>query len=202
MKALIIVSTLYNARELWGTMKILKNNDIDFEVISLNKNCIIQDEEGPETIKIHGSVDDFILRTIEDFDALFIISGALKETMDHWHHKKIRRIVNRFNEQEKVIAAICCSVPTIRYVCKGKKVAFFPLAESRALLKDAGAVDSKMSLMIDGRIITAETQIATKPWAQMAADVINGKEVELKQDFAFDVDDLILEARIRRRRKR
>ena len=38
-KALILVSTKYNARELWGTLKVFLNNGIDSDVISLKEDC-------------------------------------------------------------------------------------------------------------------------------------------------------------------
>lgn len=200
--ALIIVSTLYNARELWGAMKVLKNNDINVQVISLKPDCIIQDEEGPQTMKVHGTIQDFDLGDVPNFDALLIISGALKQTQAHWNNNKVKAIVEEFDKHEKIVSAICCSVPSIRWVCDGKKVAFFPLNRSMELMKSAGAEYTAMSVTWDDRIVTAEHQVATKQWAQTIAEKVHGKEVSYKQQFAFDVDAAIFKMKARKKRER
>lgn len=99
----------------------------------------------------------------------------MPDTEAYWKDQKVLDIFRVANEQQLPIAAICCSVPTIRYEAKGKKVSFFPLVRSREALQQAGAILQSVALTVDGNLVTAEHQVATQMWATEWCNLLEGK---------------------------
>lgn len=170
-KALLVVAQMFNGHELWMTMKVLAKAGIETEVISTNR--IMKDEVTMEQFVTERTIDDVDPNELDNFDGLMIISGNMKLTEAYWKNPRVLAYVKR--NQPKPTAAICCSVPTIRNVAKGKEVSFFPLMRSRDLLREAGAVLSNTSVSVDGNLVTAENQMLTEVWAEQFAALINGK---------------------------
>ncbi len=182
MKALIIVSRLFNGHELIGTLKQLSAAGFDWEIAS--RTLRIADELTGEAFEVNTTLED--LATIPDIGAicnvLYIISGNMKETEYHWRLPVVQRAVEEVYAAGGVVAAICCSAPCVRYIADGKKVTCFPLVRSKALLKDAGAIITGRSLEVDGRIVTAEHQMCTLAWTQAAIDIAQGKDPDIDLD--------------------
>jgi putative intracellular protease/amidase len=116
---------------------------------------------------------------VSGFDGLSVVSGNMADTEAYWTDRRVLGYVKSFDEREKPIAAICCSVPTIRNVAAGKRVSFYPLVRSRDLLHQAGAILQSVAVTVDGRLVTAEHQMATQVWAEAYVDVLMGRTPEL-----------------------
>lgn len=157
-------------------------SSIGYHIISAQK--IISDEITEEAHYANETLEEFDLTKVTEYTALLVISGNYMDTMFHWHHAKAQQIVKAFDEADKVIAAICCSVPTVRQVLRGKRTAAYPTFDAMDLLNEAGAVLTGMSVEVDGRYITAEHQMATDLWARTIVELIQGREVTLKLDGA------------------
>ena len=177
MKVLIVVARQYNGHELWTTLGILQENGIDFEVISTQTD--IKDEVTGQPNTIERTIDDVAVDEIGEFDGLAIVSGNMADTELYWDHEKVLAYVDEARRLDLVIAAICCSVPTVRNAAEGKTVSFYPLIRSRARLEDAGAICSNITISVDDRLVTAEHQMATQGWAGAFVKVLKGEDVDL-----------------------
>lgn len=182
MKALIIVSEFYNGHELFVTLHELLEAKYKWTILSSKE--IIEDEVTHKLFKIDGTYFDTKV-DVKEYDLLFVVSGALKPTKAHWTNPIVQDIVKRFFEADKVIAGICCSSPTVRVAANGKRVARFPLVAADELLKDAGAILTGKSVEVDGKLITAEHQMASQIWADAAIRVTNGEEVVIDYKETF-----------------
>lgn len=173
MKVLIIVARRYNGHELWTALGVLQQSGIDFEVISTS--TIIADEITKQPNTIERTLDE--VTSLEGFDGLMIVSGNMADTEAYWHDDRVQSLVSQ--AQDMPVAAICCSVPTIRTLAKGKRVSFFPLVRSRMLLSEHGADLQSVSISVDDNLVTAEHQMSTQVWAESFVKVLNGEEVDL-----------------------
>jgi putative intracellular protease/amidase len=177
VKVLIVVAQRYNGHELWTTLGILQEAGIDFEVISTMTN--IADEVTGQPNTIVRTIDDVDVAEIADFNGLAVVSGNMADTELYWDHEKVLAYVEEAKRLNLVIAAICCSVPTIRGAADGKTVSYYPLIRSAARLADAGAILSNITISVDGKLVTAEHQMASQGWAEAFVKVLKGEEVEL-----------------------
>lgn len=173
-RVLVVVARQFNGHELWTALGILKKTGHTFEVVSKDKH--ISDEVTGRRVHVHRTLYEANLMT-EPFDGLMFVSGNMKDTEEYWKNSKVQDLVHQAMERNLPIAAICCSVPTIRDAAKGKRVSFFPLLRSRELLRNAGAILSSVSLSVDGKLVTAEHQMMSQMWAEAYAKVLNGEEV-------------------------
>ncbi len=173
MRSLVVVAKRFNGHELWTTLKVLGANDIAYDVVSVADP--ISDEITGKTV--HPTVTfNKLSPYMEDYEALIFVSGNMKDTEFHWNHKWTQTAVEAAHMRELVIAAICCSVPTIRKAARDKRVSFFPLVRARVLLEAAGALLTNVSVSVDDRLVTAEHQMATQTWAGAIADVMHGRD--------------------------
>ena len=175
MNVLILVAEKYNGHELWVTLGVLQSRGHSFEVASTG--YLISDEVTGQPNKIGLLVSD--IKSVDKYDALMVVSGDMAKTEAYWTLPEAQKIVGWFFEQNKPIAAICCSVPTIRKAAKGKRVSYFPLIRSRELLEQAGAIPTTLSVTVDGTLVTAEHQMATQMWVESFCDVLEGKTPEI-----------------------
>jgi len=184
-KVLVVVSNRYNGHELWTTLGVLKHAQIQAVVVAIKP--VISDEITGFSVYTHDTVDAFDLTSMKDFCALLIVSGNMEDTEAHWRNEKIKRMVEEAMHADFVIAAICCSVPTIRYAAKGKHVSPFPLIRSKELLTQAGALISTLSVSVDGKLITAENQMVTQTWAECIVKCIQGEDASLNFNDVGDI---------------
>ena len=175
MNVLIVVARKYNGHELWVSLGVLQERGHTFEVISTDTN--IMDEVTFQRNTIERTIDD--VPNLDGFDALMFISGNMADTEAYWTDSRTLAYVSEAYEKDMPIAAICCSVPTVREAAKGKKVSFFPLIRSQKLLERAGAICQNVSITVDGNLVTAEHQMSTQVWVEAFCDVLEGKDPEL-----------------------
>jgi putative intracellular protease/amidase len=173
-RILVVCARRYNGHELWTALGVIKQRGHTFELISTD--YIIQDEITMQPNRIKRIIDEVEPREMEDFNAFMIVSGNMADTEAYWKHQRVQQYILNANEQGKPIAAICCSVPTIREAAYGKKVSFFPLVRSRQLLSDAGAILQTVALTRDSNLVTAEHQMASQMWAEEFCALIEGLE--------------------------
>lgn len=181
---LVICAKRYNGHELWTLLGVLQNRGHTFEVVS--QELLVRDELTlrPNTIK--RLVYDVSDSDATDFDAVCVVSGNMADTEAYWTDLHVLNLLTAFRRQDKVTAAICCSVPTLAPICEGVKVSYFPLMRSRDRLAEYGAILQPTSLTVDGNTITAENQMITEMWAEEICNVLEGKPQEhIMQDSGF-----------------
>jgi len=173
---LVVCARRYNGHELWTALGVIRQRGHTFELISTD--YIIQDEITMQPNRIKRTVDEVAAEEMKQFDAFMIVSGNMKDTEAYWMHDRVLSYIDTANEDSKPIAAICCSVPTVRHAATGKKVSFFPLVRSRQLLSEAGAQLQTVALTVDANLVTAEHQMASQMWAEEFCNMIEGKPPE------------------------
>jgi len=175
MRVLVLVARRYNGHELWVALGTMQNRGHTPEVASTSK--MIEDEVTGQRNTIELLISD--IDTIDPWDALMVVSGNMQDTEAYWHMPKVQEIVAQFKVADKPIAAICCSVPTIRLAAHGRKVSYFPLIRSAQLLEKAGAVLCNTSVSVDGNLVTAEHQMASQLWVESFCDILENKPVQI-----------------------
>lgn len=170
---LVICAKRYNGHELWTMLGVIQERGHTFEVVS--QSTLIRDELTLKPNTIKRTVYDVDPNEVEDFDAIVVVSGNMKDTEAYWTDNAVIGLLEEFNAAEKVCAAICCSVPTLGPVVNGIKVSYFPLIRSRHRLRDHGAILQNTSLTVDGRFITAENQMITEMWAEEICNRLEGR---------------------------
>ncbi len=163
-----------SGHELWTALGVIKQRGHTFELISTD--YVIQDEITMRPSRIKRVISEVDPTEIDHsgFDALMIVSGNMADTEAYWKHERVLEYVDAADTANLPIAAICCSVPTIRHAVGGKKVSFFPLVRSRHLLEDAGAILQTVALTRDKNLVTAEHQMASQMWAEEFCNLIEG----------------------------
>lgn len=170
---LVICAKRYNGHELWTLLGKLQGRHHSFEVVS--QDTLIKDELTlrPNTIaRTVWKVDP--VSEVGNFDAVCVVSGNMADTELYWKDKHVQKILETFRSEDKVVAAICCSVPTLAPVVEGIKVSFFPLMRSRDRLREYGAILQTTSLSVDKKTITAENQMITHMWGDEICNMLEG----------------------------
>ena len=162
--------------ELWTALGVMQQAGLEFEVVSTD--TFIQDEVTGQGNTITTTLDALDEEEVLKYDGLMIVSGNMKDTELYWTHPKVQAFVLYAHTADMPMAAICCSVPTIRLAANGKRVSFYPLVRSRALLQQAGAILSTVAISVDGKLVTAEHQMASQVWAEHFVKVMNGEETD------------------------
>jgi putative intracellular protease/amidase len=174
---LVVCARRYNGHELWTALGVIRSRGHTFELISTD--YVIQDEITMRPNRIKRTIDE--VPNVANFDALMIVSGNMKDTEAYWTDSRVLSYVTEANDRSLPIAAVCCSVPTIREAARDKRVSFFPLIRSRQLLEGAGAVLQTVALTVDQNLVTAEHQMASQMWAEEFCNLIEG----LPQEYFF-----------------
>lgn len=171
---LVVCARRYNGHELWTALGVIKQRGHTFELVSTD--YVIQDEITMRPNRIKRIIPEVDPVEIDEgkFDAFMIVSGNMDDTGAYWKHDRVLKYISTANTHSLPIAAICCSVPTIREAAGGKKVSFFPLVSSRRLLEDAGAILQTVALTTDQNLVTAEHQMASQMWAEEFCNLIEG----------------------------
>lgn len=171
---LVVCARQYNGHELWVALGVMASRGHTFDLLSTGK--IIEDEVTHQKNKIEMLVGDVDRSELgHKYGAFMIVSGNMADTEAYWKHPTVLGYIDAANKADLPIAAICCSVPTIRKAAKDKKVSFFPLVRSRVLLKEAGAILQTTALTRDQNLVTAEHQMASQMWAEEFCNLIEGK---------------------------
>lgn len=173
---LVVCAKRYNGHELWVLLGVLRQRGHTFEVVSQHET--IRDELTLRPNTISRTVWNVTTSDIEKFDAVTVVSGNMADTEAYWDDSHVQKLLQEARVQDKVIGAICCSVPTLASVVEGVKVSFYPLVRSRYRLESAGAILQTVALTRDGKTITAEHQMAAQMWAEEICNVLEGKPQE------------------------
>lgn len=112
-------------------------------------------------------------QNVQDYDAL-VVAGGMGSPDYLWNDSALLSLVKAFNEQQKVVAAICLSGAVLANagILKGKKATVWPADEALAIFQSAGVLYVQQNVVVDGTIITAPGPEAAKPFAQAIAEKV------------------------------
>lgn len=174
-RLLIACAKRYNGHELWTLLGVLQQRGHFFEVVS--QEHLIKDE-----LTLRPNIVDRTLYEVDpqeaasSFDAFVVVSGNMADTEAYWTDPHMEAMLKAFKNAGKVLAAICCSVPTLAPVVRGVEVSYFPLVRSKHRLSTHGAILKGVSLTVDvaARTVTAENQMMTQPWGDEICNMLEG----------------------------
>lgn len=174
-RILVVCARRYNGHELWTALGIFKRRGYAFDVASTE--LLIKDELTFQPNTIPRKVYDYpaTAETFQKYVALVVVSGNMGDTEAYWEDPHVQSLVKVADTEAKVVAAICCSVPTLWQVVQDTKVSFFPLQRSRRRLQAGGAILQNVAVTVDKNKVTAEHQMATQMWAEEICNRIEGK---------------------------
>ena len=113
---------------------------------------------------------------IDDYVGIVIVGGV--GSIDYlWYNEKLHEIVKKFNEQKKVVSAICLSpvVLAISGVLKGKNATVFITDESKKEFLNNGVKLVNKDIVVDGNIVTANGPRVAKDFALNIIKLLGNK---------------------------
>lgn len=110
---------------------------------------------------------------MEDYDAI-VIPGGTGVIGTLWDNEELRSLIQQFNAQNKIVAAMCAAPPTLAKagILKGKTVTMFPWDDGIKELTSRGAVYVNEVSVTDGNIVTAKNPAASKSFGIAICDAL------------------------------
>lgn len=172
---LVACAKRYNGHELWTLLGVLRKRGHTFEVVSQEK--LIKDELTLRPNTLDRTLYDVAPAEARDYDAMVVVSGNMDDTEAYWTDQHMEDCLKAFKDADKVVGAICCSVPTLAPVATGVHVSFYPLVRSKQRLLKYGALLEPVSLTVDqeAKTVTAENQMMTEMWGNEICNMLEGK---------------------------
>jgi putative intracellular protease/amidase len=170
MRVLIVVARHYNGNELGNITTTLRERGHTYSIASTAH--VIIDEVTGDMFRIKRLIGE---PDPDRYDGLIHSSGDMADCEAYWTNTIVLNTVDAFEVKSKPIAAVCISVPAIRFAAAGKRVSFFPLIRSRDLLMQAGAICTPVALTRDQNLVTAEHQMASEMMAIEYCNLLEGK---------------------------
>jgi putative intracellular protease/amidase len=175
-KVLIVCAKRYNGHELFTLLGILQKRGHQFEVVSQDK--LIRDELTLKPNTIERTVwETNPPEEVQRNDGIIVVSGNMSDTEAYWKDEHVISLLKAFKDSKRLVAAICCSVPTLAPVAKDAHVSYYPLLRSRDRLKLFGAILETVSVSVDQehRMVTAENQMMSHTWAHEICNMLEGQ---------------------------
>lgn len=122
---------------------------------------------------------DFLVSQINvsDFDAIVFVGGP--GCLENLDNEDSYKLVREGVSQNKVLAAICISPVILAKagVLKGKRATVWtdPLGTQAKILDENGAIYEKKSVVVDGKIITANGPQAAKEFGEAIVEALTKK---------------------------
>jgi protease I len=119
--------------------------------------------------KVDGLLGDMSAR---DFDAVVFVGGSGAKVF--FDDADAHRVAKEADEAGKLLAAICIapSILARAGVLKGKKATVWKGEEYVGILKDGGSVYEGESVVVDGRIVTANGPDAAQAFGEKIAELL------------------------------
>jgi protease I len=169
-KVLIVATSGFEERELFGPLEILRKRGADVKLASLDLKPIqatVHDDPG-KTIRPDLTVDD---ARANDFDAL-ILPGGVRNPDQLRMHRNVIDLIRAFAEADKPIGAICHG-PWLLVeadLLRGRRATSWP--SIRTDLKNAGANVVDEAAVTDGNIVTSRNPDDVEAFTEAVAELI------------------------------
>jgi len=176
---------IFNVVELRAVTKVLKREGVDYDIRALKKE--IWAEDMSVAVELSGVISDVWEEGnwTQKYDIVFATSGEPKRKRILTEDSRARDIIKGMYGVEKVVAAICATVPILVDIVEGKRVTCYDSHSVKGPLKRAGAILDMRTVVIDGKVITAQAPPLAEIWAEVAVRVARGEEVEEPAKYAY-----------------
>ena len=182
-KVLLLLAEGFEEVEALTTVDYLRRMDIIVDT------CSIDGEErvaGAHRIVVEADKDLNKIDNIKNYDAI-VIPGGLPGATNLRDNGKVIELVQEFNKEQKLVAAICAGPIVLQRagILKGKEVTSYPGFEND--LKE-GAYKEDLVVQ-DGNIITARGPAVAVYFAIKLVENLVGKEKveELRKDILLNI---------------
>lgn len=182
-KYMLILTDTFEEIEALTQVDFLRRADIKIDMISITGKLQVTSNRGVTVL-----ADDLIENISLKEYAGIIIPGGLPAAFDIREDKSVLDIVKKFNDEKKLISAICAGPCVLAKagVLSGRNAVIFPGMESELL--DANVKED--AICIDDNIITARGAGLALEFAYTLIRKIKGKVQEKQIRFA-SVDHLL-----------
>ena len=157
-KVLIVIAPKnFKDKEFYEPYNILKKAGLKITIASLeNKAISVNGQE--------EKVDILIKEARTDYEAIILIGGP--GAVVYINNLILHKLINKFNKEEKIIAAICIAPAILAKagVLKNKKATIYP--GKKDLLENLNIEYIKKSVVIDKNIITADGPASAKKFGK------------------------------------
>lgn len=108
------------------------------------------------------------------YDAVVMV-GGMGSPEYLWNNEQLHRILQKLNQQKKVVASICLSGAVLAKagLLNSKQATVWEMPESLQALKEGGANYTAQPVTVDGNIVTANGPEAAKDFAQSVIERVN-----------------------------
>ena len=109
----------------------------------------------------------------DDYDAI-VLPGGTGVISNLWDNEELRTLIQQFNSQGKIVAAMCAAPPTLAKagILKGKTVTMFPWEDGIKELTTRGAIYVNEETVTDGNIVTGKNPAASKSFGLAVCDAL------------------------------
>jgi len=166
--AMIIAHRDFRDEEYFIPKRILMNSNFEVLTVSTSNDKAIGMHGGE--IKVDIIIDNLMP---EDFDAVLFIGGA--GVIDNINNPEFHRVAKATIEKGKILGAICVAPMILAKagILNGKKATVWSSPMNKnpiKVLEENGAIYTDETVVIDGKIITANGPMAADQFAQTIAD--------------------------------
>ncbi|SHI16799.1 DJ-1 family glyoxalase III [Sporanaerobacter acetigenes] len=182
-KVLVLLAEGFEEVEALTVVDYLKRKDVLCETCSITGEKMVV---GAHKIRVEADKVLAEIKNIDNYQAL-IIPGGLPGATNLRDNPIVIRLVQAFNHEEKILAAICAGPIVLEKagVLKEKKVTSYPGFEGE--LKESTYLED--IVVQDGNIITARGPAVAVYFVLKILENLAGKEKsnELKKDILLDM---------------
>ncbi|MBP1904527.1 PfpI family intracellular protease [Paenibacillus turicensis] len=154
--------------EVIEPMAILKANGAQVTLASITTDTAI----GLNGFKIKPDIKISDAK-VDDYDAI-VIPGGTGVIGTLWDNEELRTLIQQFNNQNKIVAAMCAAPPALAKagILKGKTVTMFPWEDGIKELTSRGAIYVNEVTVTDGNIVTAKNPDASTSFGIAICDAL------------------------------
>ena len=154
--------------EVVEPMAILKANGAEVTMASTTTDTAI----GINGFKITPDLKISDAKT-DDYDAI-VLAGGTGVISHLWDNEELRTLLQQFNSQSKIVAAMCAAPPALAKagILKDKTVTMFPWDDGIKELTSRGAIYVNEETVTDGNIVTGKNPAASKSFGLAICDAL------------------------------
>lgn len=168
---IVIAPRNFRDEELTEPIHYLEKNGIAYDVISTSKGLATGMLGGK--MLIEKTIKEVEGDGISGYTGIMIIGGGGSPTY-LWDNTSLQELVRQFNDEGKIISAICLSPPILARagVLKGKMATVWNDDPAIEEIRRGGGIFKSDPVVVDGRIITGNGPAAAPAFGEKVAKSI------------------------------
>ena len=179
MKALIITTSSCNRQELLVSLWKLGEEGIDYTILAPYMYFEMEKEVG--LYSSDHTIDEFVLDP-DEYDMLIVVGGNPRYTQQIYNNPNIYGIAKTFDNQGKIICAVCGSQVPIMNILRGRRVTVFPRKKMLKYMSQAGAIIEDKAIVVDRNLVTGKGEMMTEMMMEIAIELVKERSKRLKEE--------------------